>query len=256
MGAGAAARAMVTLAHISDLHCGEASHSRLDRARDAINSLGCDVVVVTGDITHSGRRREYAVARRFLADLNTPVVGCPGNHDAPVFDPMARALAPFARFDELGLATRWDSKCGSVSVRSLNSARAIQARLDWSQGAYRRRDFSNLSNSFVEGARFRIIACHHPPHGPLQMRMAISTRGAVRALTLLRGQHVILCGHLHHAADFAVEGLPHLRVMTAPTLASKRERGEAPGFRVIEFSQSLTVADWRWRGDEYSPAAA
>jgi len=247
---------MVTLAHISDLHCGEASHSRLDRAREVINSLGCDVVVATGDITHSGRRGEFAVARRFFAHLNAPIVGCPGNHDAPVFDPMARVLAPFARFDSLGLASRWDSSCGLVSIRGLNSARAIQARWDWSQGAYGRRDFSALSNSFARGARFRIIACHHPPHGPLQKRIAISTRGLERALPHLTGEHVFLCGHLHHAADFAVGGLPHLRVITAPTLTSKRERGEAPGFRVMEFSQSLTVTTWRWRGNEYSPAVA
>ncbi len=247
---------MVRIAHISDLHCGETSHDRLDRARDALNSLGCDVVVATGDITHSGRRREYAAARRFFAGLNAPVVGCPGNHDAPVFDPVARVVAPFARFDDLGLQSRWDSECGLVSVRSLNSARAIQARWDWSQGAYRKRDFVNLSNSFADEARFRIIACHHPPHGPLQKRMAISTTGVARALPLLVGQHVFLCGHLHHAADFAVEGRPHLRVMTAPTLTSKRERGEAPGFRVIELVQFLKVTTWRWRGDRYSPSAA
>lgn len=133
---------MVKIAHISDLHCGEASPSRLDRARDAINSQGCDVVVATRDITHSGRRREYAVARRFFAALNAPVVGCPGNHDAPVFDPVVRLFSPFSRFEGLGLASRWDSKCGLVSIRSFNSARAVQLRWDWSQGAYVRQDFA------------------------------------------------------------------------------------------------------------------
>lgn len=246
---------MVTIAHISDLHCGETPGPRLDRALDAINSLGCDVVVATGDVTHNGRRREYAVAQRFFAALNAPVVACPGNHDAPVFNPIARLLSPFVRFTRLGLASRWDSKCGLVSIRSLNSARAVQARQDWSQGVYRRRDFAALPNSFSPDASFRIIACHHPPHTPPQERMALSTRGLGRTLPLLGGTHLFLCGHLHHAADFVVDGFPHLRVMTAPTLTSKRERGEAPGFRVIAFKDFLTVTTWRWTGDGYAPAA-
>lgn len=246
---------MVTIAHISDLHCGETPGSRLDRALDAINSIGCDVVVATGDITHNGRHREYKVAQRFFAALNAPVVGCPGNHDAPVFDPVARLLFPFSRFDGLGLASWWESRCGLVSVRSLNSARGVQARRDWSQGVYRRGDFAALSDSFSPDAKFRIIACHHPPRTPPRERMALSTRGLGRTLPLFGGAHLFLCGHLHHAADFVVDGFPHLRVMTAPTLTSKRERGEAPGFRVITFEDSLTVTTWRWTSDEYAPAA-
>lgn len=244
---------MVTIAHISDLHCGETPHSRLDQARDAINSLGCDVVVATGDITHGGRRREFDVARRFFEALAAPVVGCPGNHDAPVFNPVARLLSPFSRFDGLALASSWDSKCGLVSIRSLNSARAVQLRRDWSQGAYRRRDFAALRDGFASHAKFRIIACHHPPHAPPHGRMAVSTRGLARALPLLDGAHLFLCGHLHQAGDFSVDCLPHLRVVTAPTLASKRERGEASGFQVMRLPESRIVT-WHWAGDDYAPA--
>lgn len=200
---------MVTIAHISDLHCGETPAPRLDQARDAINRIGCDVVVVTGDITHDGLRREYAVAHGFFAALNAPVVGFPGNHGAPVFNAIARLLSPFARFEGLGLASRWDSKCGLVSIRSLNSARAVQTRQDWSQGVYGRQDFAASPDSFLPGARFRIIARHHPPHAPPQKPMTLSTRGLGRTLSLL--EHLFLCGHLNHASDFAMNGFPHLR---------------------------------------------
>jgi len=244
---------MVRIAHISDLHCGEMSHHRLDRARDAINSVSPDVIVVTGDITHGGRRREYVVASRFFAALRAPILGCPGNHDAPVFDPLARIWTPFQRFRGLGLASAWDSSCGTVSVRALNSACAVQARPDWSQGVYRRDDFATLAASFAPAARHRIIACHHPPHAPTPARMPIATRGRSAALSVLEGEHLFLCGHLHHSADYLVSGFAHLRVMTAPTLASTRERGEPPGFRLITISRSVTATTWRWSGGDYAP---
>lgn len=244
---------MVRIAHISDLHCGEVSHYRLDRACDAINGISPDLVVVTGDITHSGRRREYAVAKRFFAALRAPILGCPGNHDAPVFDPIARMWAPFQRFEQLGLASAWDSNCGTVSIRALNSACAIQGTPDWSQGVYRREDFAALAASFTPAATRRIIACHHPPHAPSPARMPIATRGLSAALAQLKGEHLFLCGHLHHSADYRVTGFAHLRVMTAPTLTSTRERGEPPGFRLITLASIPTQETWRWRGDEYEP---
>lgn len=244
---------MVTIAHISDLHCGEVSHRRLDRARDAINRANPDVVVVTGDITHSGRRREYIVAKRFFASLRAPIVGCPGNHDAPVFDLVARIWTPFQRFQQLGLASAWDSSCGTVSIRALNSARAIQGRLDWSQGVYNSQDFAVFS--FAPTASHRIIACHHPPHAPSPARMSIATRGLSAALPMLRGEHLFLCGHLHHSADYRVTGFAHLRVITAPTLTSPRERGEPPGFGLIKFSSPMRATTWRWSGDEYAPVS-
>jgi 3',5'-cyclic AMP phosphodiesterase CpdA len=247
---------MVKIAHISDLHCGEVRHHRLDRARDAINGVNPDVIVVTGDITHSGRRREYKVAKRFFAALRAPILGCPGNHDAPVFDPIARIWTPFQRFRQLGLASAWDSSCGTVSIRALNSARAVQARLDWSQGVYRPKDFAALACSFAPVAQHRIIACHHPPHAPSPARMSIATRGHSAALPVLEGEHLFLCGHLHHSADYCVTGFAHLRVMSAPTLTSTRERGEPPGFRLITVSASISSALWRWSGDDYAPIAS
>lgn len=48
MDPGAAGGPMVRLVHISDLHCAKAPHDRLGRARDAINRVSADIIVVTG----------------------------------------------------------------------------------------------------------------------------------------------------------------------------------------------------------------
>ena len=256
LGAENAPRAMVTLVHISDLHCGEAPSARLGPALDAINGLSPDCIVVTGDITHSGRRREFQTAAAFFAAIKAPIVGAPGNHDAPVFDPLQRVFAPFARYEALGLRQAWDSECGLVGVRAFNSARAVQTRADWSQGVYCRTELHSLSLSFDAKTRHRLIACHHPPHAPRHALMRIETRGAEAALAALSEPHLLLCGHLHRSADFSAFGRSHIEVSTAPTLASLRERGQKPGFRVMRFGETRKSEDWLWDGARYHPVVA
>lgn len=243
---------MVTIVHLSDIHCGETPSAKLEPAAACINALGADCIVVTGDITHSGRRREFAAARTFFASLSAPIVGCPGNHDAPVFNPLLRVLSPFSRFDALGLLSRWDSLCGEVSVRAFNSARAVQARWDWSQGVYSQDQIQALAESFPKYAKHRVLACHHPPQAAPGTTMNVATLNADAALLHLSGDHLLLCGHLHASADYHAFGRLHLKVSTAPTLASARGRGQAPGFRVLRLGATHIREDWAWAGEHYT----
>lgn len=76
---------MKTLAHLSDLHLGR-SDATLKAAvalRDALDSEAIDHAVVTGDVTHRGRRAELELFFRLFGPLmdagRLSVV--PGNHD-------------------------------------------------------------------------------------------------------------------------------------------------------------------------------
>lgn len=73
------------IAHVSDLHIGRDARAD-EAARDvaeALEDAGIGVVVLTGDVTHRGRRSELATFeetfRRLLARERVLVV--PGNHD-------------------------------------------------------------------------------------------------------------------------------------------------------------------------------
>ena len=59
----------VTVAQLSDLHCGSQHFvpELLDRALVEINELRPDVVIVSGDLTGDGLRAEYESARDYLA---------------------------------------------------------------------------------------------------------------------------------------------------------------------------------------------
>lgn len=72
-----------TIAHVSDLHLGRDRQTDASVARlaDALHEADVDVVLVTGDVTHRGRRSELAAFDAMFAPLRDRVVTVPGNHD-------------------------------------------------------------------------------------------------------------------------------------------------------------------------------
>lgn len=224
------------LVHISDVHIGDADQSLLSRATEAIAALSPNLVVLSGDITQSGRRREFAAAAEFLATMPAPIVAAPGNHDAPVFDPLARIARPYRRFRALPVVDRWESGDRTAGVAAISTARAIQARLDWSQGAYRLTALKSALNS-VEHCAWRVVVAHHPPVTHEGAWVRSDARRGREALQILSEHErtLLLCGHAH-GFKIVPLGPPSSAFMVAPTLASGRPRDGGHGFVVLDFT--------------------
>src|SRR5690606_19682165 len=90
----------VSFWHISDLHFGRVTPGLPEALAAAINEAPAEAVIVSGDLTQAGRKREFAEAAAFLARLRWPVFVVPGNHDMPVRNPIHRFARPFARYRE------------------------------------------------------------------------------------------------------------------------------------------------------------
>src|SRR5579871_3485978 len=74
-----------TIAHLSDLHCGDPHFvpDLMERAIADINALAPDLVVCSGDLTTSGFKDEYLQAKRYLDRLDCGALAVvPGNHDS------------------------------------------------------------------------------------------------------------------------------------------------------------------------------
>ena len=80
------------IAHISDLHIAAPGKKAYDQVLTAENLARCiehinqlqpavDLVLVTGDITYSGRYEEACFAAKLLGELSPPFYIIPGNHD-------------------------------------------------------------------------------------------------------------------------------------------------------------------------------
>jgi 3',5'-cyclic AMP phosphodiesterase CpdA len=245
---------MVKIVHVSDIHFGDTDPEVLAAALREVNALGADCVVVSGDLTQAGRRREFQEAARWLAGLTAPIVACPGNHDTPVYSLHSRLVRPFGRFRRLGLLDRWRQPEGRAAVVAFNSARAIQLRPDWSQGVWSMSDLFQAIEDAADGAPhgWRVIACHHPPVTPEGSPLLARTRNGVRGVQLLRrvARTIVLSGHVH---KFTCTRRGDALLVTAPSLASSRERGDGLGFVVVDLDRdSGTVTRWTFRDGAFA----
>src|SRR5919106_4453470 len=77
-------RIPLRIAHISDIHAGEASfqHEIMVAIIDKVNTIQPDILVVAGDLTAAGYEDEYIEAAGIVSQFEVPKLVIPGNHDA------------------------------------------------------------------------------------------------------------------------------------------------------------------------------
>lgn len=224
----------ITIAHMSDLHFGDADPRALEAARTALDEIKPDVVAVSGDLTQAGRHGEFRATADYLATIPFPLVVTPGNHDAPVFNMLSRIVWPKRRYLRLMLATTWHDAEMGVRVRSFDTSRAVQMRRDWSQGVY---DIDELDDALQEGGRLVLVA-HHSPVTPPNAPVESDARRGKKALERMRRHDglVLLCGHTHRFFAGRLNGGP--LTVVAPSLASSRVRGDDNGFVVVQIAHN------------------
>jgi 3',5'-cyclic-AMP phosphodiesterase len=88
------------LAHLSDLHFGRGAddQAQAEMLARALVEMGIDHVLVTGDVTHRGRLREWDLFQEAFASLLAAgrVTAIPGNHDR-LGDDLGEVIMPGAR---------------------------------------------------------------------------------------------------------------------------------------------------------------
>jgi 3',5'-cyclic AMP phosphodiesterase CpdA len=253
------------LLHISDLHVGSAETAHVQGSLEPlIERVGPELIVVTGDLTHRGRRDQHERAAAFLRGLDRPLLVIPGNHDIPYTFP-ARFTRPFAEFER-----QWESAepvhgSEGVYVVGLNSVRPWRHQ----SGGIRRSQIARTRELLARAPEdaLKVVALHHHLVGaPWRSRKKpVSRRSEVLAGLVDAGAELILAGHIHQAAvserhEFEVEhnGLRGVTVSIAPGLGQPRpnRRDEARGLHVYEAQpDSLVVQTYVWREDDWGLTA-
>jgi 3',5'-cyclic AMP phosphodiesterase CpdA len=251
----------VRLLHISDLHAGSAEETQVERGLEPlIERVGPELIVVTGDLAHRGRRREHERAAAFLRALGRPLLVIPGNHDIPYTFP-ARFTSPWVEFER-----QWETveplfRSEDVVVVGLNSVRPWRHQ----SGGIRSPQIARAAQLLAEAApgALKVVALHHHLIGaPWRSRKKpVAKRSSVLAGLVDAGAELILAGHIHQAAvserhEFEVErdGLRGVTVSIAPGLGQPRpnRRGEARGLHVYEASpDTLRIETYTWRDDDW-----
>lgn len=185
---------MTRLLHLSDLHFGYHRADLVDPLLDRINRAGADLVVLTGDITHRGRRGQYAMAAAFISRIEAPLMVVPGNHDVPLYNLPVRFLAPWHGFRRaVGPDMSPTRQAGGVRVLGMNSVDPFAVQ----RGIVRENDIDRVAAS-LDPLATNIVALHHPLEHLAAVDKAPSRHAAEGLARLDRaGARIVLSGHLH-----------------------------------------------------------
>jgi 3',5'-cyclic-AMP phosphodiesterase len=202
-----------TLAHLSDLHVGrDADDDVLGRMCRALIERDVDHVVVTGDVTHRGRRAEWERFRRAFAPLEERgrLTVVPGNHDRLGEDVANEMMA--------GDRVQVEARSGLHLVR-FDSTAPHNRRWVNAHGALGAQDLDQICRAFddVPEDALAVLLLHHHllplPHDTRAERMLSwlgwasgEELGLGRALVAaLRGRcDLVLHGHRHDPVTMSV----------------------------------------------------
>lgn len=234
---------MTRLLHLSDLHFGAEVPAAVAALVAAAAELRPDGVVIGGDFTMRARRREWAGARDFIAELEglgLPVLAIPGNHDIPGFNhPWHRLFHPFQRYKrEIDADLEPVRRIGDIEVAGLNTARRFGAwAYDWSTGSVSVAQCVSLPFRFREETPLRAVVIHHPLLAPREGRRRLLRRDGLLLAALEKSRvDLLLAGHFHQSHVGLLKlplGTREIVLSHASTACSRRVKGEPMGFHLI-----------------------
>jgi 3',5'-cyclic AMP phosphodiesterase CpdA len=242
----------VRLLHLSDLHFGTEDVDALAQVAAFAERIKPDAVVVSGDLTQVGAKREFEAARDWLRKITGKPIVTPGNHDTPVLDMTARVFSPFGRyhrylgeFDAVDRLVELDG--GRIRIAAINTARGVQARRNWADGVVDMEDLDAALALLAGGEpdAWRLLVCHHPLVHPGHSQIGVETLRGEEALKRAAESKVdaILTGHIHDAFAHAVETAARPMVQMGAGTLSTRLRSTPPSFCVIEIDGDTLVQE-------------
>ncbi|HEX6125635.1 MAG TPA: metallophosphoesterase family protein [Pyrinomonadaceae bacterium] len=247
---------MRTIAHISDIHFGDADPHVVERLVEKVCDLAPDSVVVSGDLTQRARSRQFQQARACLDRLPQPQLVVPGNHDVPlynVFDRFVNPLTKYRKYITDDLTPELHDE--ELAIFGVNTARSLTikgGRVSEEQVEALLRKLCRIGEDKV-----KIIVTHHPfdlPEG-FDEDDIVGRAKEVMPRLVECGADVFLAGHLHvshitHSARrYRLDNGYSALIIQAGTAASRRERGEDNSFNLLVFDHPvLTVRRFQCDG--------
>jgi 3',5'-cyclic AMP phosphodiesterase CpdA len=241
----------VKIAHLSDLHIG--LNVRVDEAADRVSKLlghlHVDHILVTGDITHRGRRAEFHRFQDiFLSHISAGrLIAVPGNHDR-LGDDLEKVFMFGERVQVF--------ETPHLYVVKLNSTGDHNRNWLFGQGLLTVEDVETVHDAFISAPADKLSVLmmhHHPlplPEDGMPERLttwvglstSLELELGEEMLNQLKGKcDIVLHGHRHLPSEHLFRH-PHGRSLMVYNAGSTTL---LQGFRVLEANGSaLTSAQW------------
>lgn len=188
------------IAHLSDIHFGRITHTRvLDALVDDVEREGVDLVAVSGDLTQRALHAQFRDAAAFMKRFSAPQIIVPGNHDVfPWWRPLARIFRPVARFKSyFGDKLIRTFEMPGLAFLGINSAHGLTIK-----GGKISSAAADALSSFFEKQPahvFKILMLHHhlTPLEALRPHDVSRLGAGTYQKAIDAGVDLILCGHMH-----------------------------------------------------------
>ncbi|WP_363465678.1 metallophosphoesterase family protein [Halogeometricum borinquense] len=201
------------------------TETRLRAAVAAINDLNVDATLSLGDLTRDGHPEEFDCVDELLADLDTPFVSVPGNHDVPKQwdDYEAPTVDEFGARYARG-AFPFHVSVGGVDLIGLDTASGDGTLYDSHEGLVPSEHVAWLDETLSE-VESPIVASHHNVFHPREHTGQFADedfyqlRNADEVVETLSsgGESLVLSGHIHWPATARQGGV---REIIAPATCS------------------------------------
>lgn len=244
---------MTVILHASDLHFGTVTPVMMEGLKNEIIAQKPDLVVLSGDFTQEGLRREFKMAREFIDTIPVPVFTIPGNHDIPRYNVWQRFRNPFKLYrkyinGDLDPIYQTDN----LFMVGINTARPIVPNWNWAHGMISRRqlDFVQKIFSAAPPEKCRVFVCHHPlaKLADVAMDTIVWNSRELRQILINMNVEMILTGHIHHAyVTLPQDHENRLISIGASTATSWRTRQQKNGYNMIRIGPEqidVELMDW------------
>jgi 3',5'-cyclic AMP phosphodiesterase CpdA len=215
------------IVQISDIHVGEAEFvpSLITRCVDEINELKPDIVMITGDLTGMGYKREYDTAKNYLKPIKCKnIIVQPGNHDS--------RNVGYLHFEDI-----FGERYKSFDSDDVTIVAADSSEPDLDNGQIGREYYKWIKENYKKNTTtngLKIFSMHHhlipiPQTG--RERNIVNDAGDVLEVLADCEVDLVLCGHKHVPYIWRVEDM---YILTAGTVSSLRLRGKIePNYNII-----------------------
>ncbi|AEB11632.1 metallophosphoesterase family protein [Marinithermus hydrothermalis] len=234
---------MPLLYHISDIHVASKYFlpELMERLIDEINTVGPDLVVLSGDLTDRGLRHEFEEAKAWTDRIQVPMLVTPGNHDS--------RNVGYIHFEEL-----YGPRYATRRLEGVYVVAADSSEPDLDEGRIGRTIYPWLEEalSTAEPSEIKVFVTHHhllPVPGAGRERNILQDAGDLLKILVDHKVDLVLNGHKHVPWVWRFEGM---LIVNAGTSTTNRVRGRGrPSYTVIEIDGGeITVRQRYFDGTE------